>query len=285
MRFLPWIIALLSVAAAVKCLLLWRSEHRQYHKSLASRRRLGRKLSQLEQEQRRKKTFGEATEEKLRRYLQLMDVLINTMPNPIYFKDGNGIFQGCNKMFARTILGLTRDRIIGQRPQDLPQQIPPDLAARYQREEIQMIQKRGFHAFEAPVHCSDGIQREFLFGLAPVLDSNNEAGGWVAVLADLTDKNRAIQDRMQREKLESVLETAGAVCHELNQPLQSLSGYTELMAVKIDSQKAAADYLVKMMDQIERMRDITDKLQGITRYETVDYAGNSKIINIHQSSD
>ena len=38
-------------------------------------------------------------------------------------------------------------------------------------------------------------------------------------------------------------------------------------------------------DDAQRMRDITDKLQGITRYETMDYAENSKILNIHQSSE
>ena len=285
MQVLPWIIVALSLAAVVKCLLLWRPESKRYDVCQTSCHKLRLALKDLEKDRRSKEAFRENTEEKLRRYLQLMDALINTMPNPIYFKDRDGIFQGCNKMFARTILGQTRERIIGQRHQDLPQQIPPDLAARYQREELKMIEKRGFHSFEAPVHCADGIRREFLFSLAPVLDSNNEPGGWVAVLADLTEKNRAIHDRLQRERLESVLETAGAVCHELNQPLQTLSGYTELLVVRIGAQQAGADYLAKMMDQIERMRDITDKLQGITRYETMDYTENSRIINIHQSSE
>ena len=285
MQLLTWIIALLTAVAAVKCLLLWHSERRRHGDCLAARHQLVRKLKDLEEDERRKEALRETTEEKLRGYLQLMDALINTISNPIYFKDRDGVFQGCNRMFARTILGLTRDRIIGQRHQDLPEQIPPDLAARYQREEIKMIEKRGFHSFEAPVSCADGIRREFLFNLAPVLDSSDETGGWVAVLADLTEKNRAVQDRMRREKLESVLETAGAVCHELNQPLQTLSGYTELMAVKIDSEQPTADYLAKMMDQIERMRGITDKLQGITRYETVNYTDSSKIIDIHHSSE
>jgi hypothetical protein len=33
------------------------------------------------------------------------------------------------------------------------------------------------------------------------------------------------------------------------------------------------------------MRDITDKLQGLTRYETRDYAGNTKIIDINKASE
>jgi len=226
----------------------------------------------------------EQTEEKLRGLLQLMDTLFNTIPNPIYFKDDQGYYQGCNNVFARQILGLTRDRIIGKLPQELTDAIPSDLAAVYQREELKMTDKAGFHTFEAPVQCADGKRRDFLFSLAPVLDHQGQIDGSVAVLSDLTEKNRAAQHRIAKEKLEGVLETAGAVCHEFNQPLQAISGYTELMAMKLDGHEARA-YIDKVTAQIVRMRDITDKLQGVTRYETKDYAGNTKIIDIHKASD
>jgi len=229
-------------------------------------------------------TRWERTKEKLRGYLQLMDTLINTMPNPIYFKDADGIFQGCNKVYSKQILGLTRDRIIGKHPDDLADQIPVDLGGIYQREEAKMIAKAGFHTFEAKVQCADGQRRDFLFNMAPVIDSRGELSGSVAVLADLTIKNRAARDRLQKEKLEGVLETAGAVCHEFNQPLQALSGYTELMAMKLDGHEAKAD-IEKLDAQIERMRDITGRLQGITRYETTDYAGNTRIIDIRRASE
>jgi PAS domain S-box-containing protein len=230
------------------------------------------------------KAEWEQVEEKLRSYLQLMDTLINTMANPIYFKDAEGVYQGCNKVFAKQILGLTRDRIIGKRPQELPGQIPADLAALYQREELKMIEKAGIHSFEAQVQCADGRRRDFLFSQAPVMDRRGELSGSVVVLSDLTEKNRAAQDRMQKEKLQGVLETAGAVCHEFNQPLQALSGFTELMAVKLADHDAGV-YIKKITAQIERMRDITDNLQGITRYETTDYVGHTRIIDIHKASE
>ena len=230
------------------------------------------------------KAKWEQTEEKLRSFLQLMDTLMNTIPNPIYFKDADGIFQGCNKVFAKQILGLTRDHIIGKRPQELPDQIPADLVATYQREEFKMIEKADFHTFETKVQCADGLRRDFLFSLAPVMDRQGRLSGSVAILADLTEKNRAARNRMQKEKLEGVLETAGAVCHEFNQPLQVLSGYTELMAMKLDGHDARPD-IDRLTAQIARMRDITDKLQGITRYETTEYADNTKIIDIHKASE
>jgi PAS domain S-box-containing protein len=194
------------------------------------------------------------------------------------------VFQGCNKVFAKKILGLTRDRIVGKRPQELPGQIPADLAAAYQREEYKMIDIAGFHSFESEVLCADGVRRDFLFSLAPVLDRLGKLDGSVAILSDLTEKNRAALHRMQKERLEGVLETAGAVCHEFNQPLQALSGYTELMAMKLEDHDARS-YIDKLTTQIERMRDITDKLQGVTRYETKKYTGKTKIIDIHKASE
>ncbi len=226
----------------------------------------------------------QSTTEKLRTYLHLMDVLINTIPNPIYFKDQQGVFQGCNKVFAKDILGLSRADIIGKRAQQMPDQIPAELASTYQREERKMIEKGMEHQFEAPVRCADGRQRVYLFSIAPVMDQADELSGSVAILLDLTEKNRAAQDRIEMEKLEGVLETTGAVCHEFNQPLQALSGYAEILTAKLDPEDPAIEVLQKIEIQIERLQSITDNLQGITRYETTEYVGNTRIIDIEKSS-
>jgi PAS domain S-box-containing protein len=242
------------------------------------------KVAQLEEDLLRKTALRESKEEKLRGYLQLLDTLINTIPNPIYFKGESGVFLGCNNVFAKNVLGLTRDRIIGARPQDLPDQIPPDLAATYQRQETVMAEKGDIHIFEAQVQCTDGSIRDFLFSMAPILNQNDQSMDSVTVLSDLTDKNRAAEDRLQKKKLEGALETAGGICHEFNQPLQALSGYLELLAAKAGTGNDLFVYIEKAFAQIERMRSITAKLQGITHYESMAYADNTKIIDIHKSS-
>ncbi len=279
-----WCLLFLSIGLGAWGFSQYRRQSQRLHKLKQSLLEANQRLHEKNEKHKQNETQGEKTEEKLRRYLHLMDTLINTIPNPIYFKDADAIYQGCNKVFAKQILGLTRDRIIGRRPQELPDQIPVDLAAAYRREERKMIEKAGFHTFEAQVQCADGQRRDFLFSLAPVTDRQGRLSGSVAALSDLTEKNRAAQDRIQKEKLEGVLETAGAVCHELNQPLQALSGFTELIAAKLADHEAGA-YIEKIITQIERMRDITDNLQGITRYETTDYAGNTRIIDIHKASE
>ena len=76
-----------------------------------------------------------------------------------------------------------------------------------------------------------------------------------AFMLDLTEKNRAARDRFQKEKLQGVLETAGAVCHEMNQPLQTILGYTELSLADISPDNPAYLSLTKISKQIDRMAE------------------------------
>ncbi len=43
---------------------------------------------------------------------------------------------------------------------------------------------------------------------------------------------------VEKEKLQGVIEMAGAVCHELNQPMQVVSGVSELLMMDIQIDKA-----------------------------------------------
>ena len=279
-----WIILVLSLALGAWGLYQFRRQKLKIQTLRNSLMEQNRQTCRQEAAHEEDKARWEQTEEKLRGFLKLMDTLMNTIPNPICFKDVDGVCQGCNRVFSKQILGLPRNRIIGRRLHELPEEIPADLAAAFHREEFKMVDKTGFHAFEARFQCADGMRRDFLFSMAPVMNRKGDLDGSVAVLSDLTDKNRAAQDRMQKEKLEGVLETTGAVCHEFNQPLQAISGYTELMAVKLNGHEARS-YIENITTQIERMRDITDKLQGVTRYETKEYVGNTRIIDLQKASE
>ena len=219
------------------------------------------------------------TEAKLRRYLRLMDTVINTIPNPIFFQDVDGIFQGCNQAFARNIVGLTRDRINGRKITDLERDVPGELIDCLQRPGVRQA------AFEAEILCADGRRRDFLFSTASVDGEAREKAGRVVMMQDLTEKNRAARDRAQKEKFQGVLETAGAVCHELNQPLQVISGYVELMMMEGMEGPKQQELAGQVLEQVERIADITGKLQKITRYKTVDYGRHARIIDIHQSSE
>ena len=287
MQILFWMTAALTILLVVFLRHVYRQNRDYRRRNMETHQELQSvkyRLGQINVNQQNEAAKRIETEEKLRGYLNLLDTLINTIPNPIYFKDEYGIYRGCNKAFAQRILGISRAEIIGRRSQDLTDQIPSELAALYQLNERKMLLKGGVQSFEAEVPCGSGIRREFLFSIAAVNNDDGHGIGSVGVMLDLSEKNRAARDRFQKEKLQGVLETAGAVCHEMNQPLQTILGHTELSLADISPDNPAYLSLTKISKQIDRMAEITHKLQSITHYETMDYDSKTKIIDIHKAS-
>ena len=89
-------------------------------------------------------------------------------------------------------------------------------------------------------------------------------------------RNRAGEEKRQRQKLESVIEKAGAVCHKLNQPLQAVYGYSELALMELPTGDKLYDKIVNISRQVDKMGQITRKLGEITRQEQEMYLGDSK---------
>ncbi|HYA14178.1 MAG TPA: PAS domain S-box protein [Syntrophales bacterium] len=102
---------------------------------------------------------------------------------------------------------------------------------------------------------------------------------------DISDRKRAEEEQHRREKLQSVLEIAGTVCHEMNQPMQIIAGYSELLLMKTSENDPIYKKLSAITEQIRRMSTITRKLMMIKDYKTQDYIGFSRIIDIHDDSD
>ena len=115
--------------------------------------------------------------------------------------------------------------------------------------------------------------------------------GIAGIFAGAFFLNRQIVHRLQteeelrrHEKLQGVIEMAGTVCHELNQPMQAISGYSELIMMELDSSSPIFEKHQSIKHHIDRMADVTKKLMKITRYETTDYP-EAKIIDIDKASE
>jgi CheY-like chemotaxis protein len=90
---------------------------------------------------------------------------------------------------------------------------------------------------------------------------------------------------LEREKLTGVLEMAGAVCHELNQPLQSIQFYIDAISPDSIEDIRIRKTLEQIKQQAVRMGKITRKIMQITKYESIDYLGGVRIIDIEKASN
>jgi len=131
---------------------------------------------------------------------------------------------------------------------------------------------------------SDGTKVLCRVTAARFLAPDGDLIGIVENFRDITELKQMEQERLHREKLQGVIEMAGAVCHELNQPMQAVSGYSELLMADIPEDNPVNRDIDEIRAQILRMGEITKKLTRITRYETRDYIEGRKIIDIDKAS-
>ena len=113
-----------------------------------------------------------------------------------------------------------------------------------------------------------------------VLDSEDAV---LLSIDDITLARRHEQTRMEREKLAAAVETAGAICHEINQPLMVILGMAELLLEETDASDSRRDGLSEIREQAERLGKITRKLMTLTEYKTRPYL-KSTILDIEKSS-
>ena len=98
-------------------------------------------------------------------------------------------------------------------------------------------------------------------------------------------KTKWEKEAIQREKgkLETFKEITGAVCHEMNQPLQAILGNLEILLMNLPKDNPSFRHLKNIQEQTEKMGVITKKMIRIKDYQTKDYLS-SKIVDIDNSS-
>ena len=70
----------------------------------------------------------------------------------------------------------------------------------------------------------------------------------------------------------------------MSQPMMVILGCSELALMNASESDPGYDKILKIKEQIDRMKTITEKLMKITRYETKRYANIENIIDIDKSS-
>lgn len=103
------------------------------------------------------------------------------------------------------------------------------------------------------------------------------------VSRDITESRLAEEERLRIEKLQGIVEVAGTICHEINQPMQIISGNVDLLLNSpVSDDNAVKTKLAIMKEQVGRVKKISGKLMTITEeyYKTIDYIGLSRIIDL-----
>ncbi|RXJ55476.1 GGDEF domain-containing protein [Candidatus Marinarcus aquaticus] len=143
---------------------------------------LEKKVAQLEQ----KASLVDHLQLEISNNNQFLDILLNTIPNPVFYKDIHGVYQKANDAFSEVILGIKKEQIIGKSLFELPEVIPSNLAQKYYEKDRKLFDNPGTQIYESEVMCADGNKRIYYFYKATVQGENRELLGLIGVMLDVT---------------------------------------------------------------------------------------------------
>ena len=128
------------------------------------------------------------------------------------------------------------------------------------------------------------LQRAFESGGTDYVRKPINRAELLARIKSVLTQKMLMERIVEQEKLQGALEMAGAVCHEMNQPLQAVTWATELLLKEVTPEGRLYPAALDIIRNIEKIGGITRKLQGITRYRTMSYIGDTRIIDIERAS-
>jgi two-component system sensor histidine kinase/response regulator len=171
----------------------------------------------------------EALEEVARKN-SLVRSLINGSEDLIYFKDGEGVYQGCNWRFADS-LGRTEEEVAGKTDAEL---VDSTRAASYRKSDMEALTSWDPVRYEEWVVDHEGNRRLWETVKTVFRHVEGDHLGLLGVVRDVTERKEA-EERMRvlAEQAERATRMKSAflanMSHEIQTPMNGVLGMTEIL--------------------------------------------------------
>ncbi|MBN1427526.1 MAG: PAS domain S-box protein [Anaerolineae bacterium] len=151
---------------------------------------------------------------RLQEQLDFFQTLIDAIPNPVFYKDTNGQYLGCNTAYT-TFRGRAALQIIGKTIYDMND--PSDIAALHAEVDAALLRNPGALVYETQGYHADETLHDIIVHKATFTDTDGNIDGVVGVLMDITDRKRIEAAEIEQRTLATALaETAAIINKSLN---------------------------------------------------------------------
>lgn len=195
-------------------------------------------------------------------------VLLDTLPNPIYYKNTDGKILGCNLSFAK-LFNHKKEEVIGKTAYDF---YPEDVAKRNVQVDEELLKTQGTKTSEMTLHFNDKM-RYFILNKAVYENIDETIGGIVCIMDDITQRVQEKQFLIQQSKLAEMGDMVAAIAHQWNEPLVELSAQVQDIALsfqleelkKIQMETFVKDSMVQIQYMSKTLSDFRNFLKPSTK--------------------
>jgi len=195
----------------------------------------------------------------------LLNTLMDTIPDHIYFKDTDSCFIRINRAMARW-LGLSDPaQALGKTDFDFFSEEHARQA--YADEQEIMRTGRPIVGKEEKETWSDGRETWVSTTKVPLCDREGRIIGTFGISRDITERKRAEQERekLRREQEEFY----SMISHDLRTPLFSIQGFVDLILQgRVSDPEVQREFLTRVARQSRRLITLVDELLDLSRLET-----------------
>ena len=156
---------------------------------------LAKSFDEMADELERKEYGRRQAEEALTAQFQFLQKLIDAIPNAVFHKDTNGLYQGCNKAFLE-YTGFPRASIVGKSVFEVHS---PEIANTYHKMDTELFAHPGIQSYETIVRDRSGRTRDIILSKATYDGTDGVVAGLIGVMVDITDRTQA-EKRLSQER-------------------------------------------------------------------------------------
>ena len=198
-------------------------------------------------------------ERQLRRQEEFRRHLLESFPDLILVLDPKATYTFVS-LRIRDLLGYGPEQLMGKKIEEVTDN-SPELVALYRSV---ANGQQALATSEYGARHQDGIWRTMLGTASPLLDTEGKPAGVIISVRDVTTEKRLEQQVIQSERLAAMGQMIGGFAHELNNPLTSILGMTELLQDS-ETSETSRKQLVSLHQQARRAAEIVQNLQYFAR--------------------
>ena len=205
-------------------------------------------------------TARKIAEEKLAEQLLFSRQLMDAIPVPIYYKDTQGRYLGCNRSFIDMFAVKDLEPWLGSTVFEL---LPPDLARFHHERDVVLFDQPATQTYE--VGGAVGGQERFLvYHKASMTRADGSVSGLIGAIIDMSDRRRWEEGLIHARDAAEIANRAKSdflanMSHEIRTPMNGIIGMTELVLdTRLDDEqreylqivKSSADALLTVINDI-----------------------------------
>ena len=194
--------------------------------------------------------------------LRFIQTLLDTIKNPIFYKNKQGKYIGCNEALCE-LIGKPKYEILGRTMYDFFSDQKEFLQA-HEEIEKKLFNNQNVGEYTLDYVTPDGEIRVMLINKTLYHSLNGEINGILTVLHDITDLVKVQKEKKQHEsflaqqsKLAEIGEMISAIAHQWNEPLVEMSAIVQDLQLQYKTSqitnKDINDFVNDSMIQIQYM--------------------------------